>query len=122
MKTKPESVVSLHPYFKAREGRFEEFRALLPEFVARTATEERCLWYDFTTRDEAEIFCREAYVGAEGVLAHLENVGDLLGKALEISDLIRVEVHGSAVELEKLKGPMGGLNPAWFVFECGVEK
>jgi len=122
MHTRPEDVVSLHPYFKAHEGRFEDFLALLPQFVATTATEEKCLMYDFTSRDGSEIFCREAYVGAEGVLAHLQNVGDLLGQALEISDLTRVEVHGSAKELEKLKGPMGALNPAWYVFECGVEK
>jgi quinol monooxygenase YgiN len=122
MSPNPENVVSLHPYFKAHEGRFEEFRALLPHFVAKTSTEQGCLYYDFTTRDGSEIFCREAYVGAEGVLAHLENVGALLGQALEMSDLIRLEVHGSASELEKLKGPMGALNPAWFVFECGLAK
>ncbi len=120
MNTKPENVVSLHPYFTVRAGEFENFRSLLPQFIERTAKEERCLYYHFTVRDGEEIFCREAYAGAEGVLAHLENVGDLLGKALEISELTRLEVHGSAEELEKLKGPMGGLGPKWFVFEGGV--
>lgn len=120
--TKPEDVVSLHPYFKTHEGRFEDFRALLPQFVAKTAAEEKCLSYGFTSREGSEIFCREAYVGAGGVLAHLQNVRDLLGQALEMSDLIRVEVHGSATELDKLREPMGALNPAWFAFECGLEK
>jgi hypothetical protein len=50
-----------------------------------------------------------------GLLAHLENVGTLLGEMLKIADLTRVEVHGLAEELEKLKGPLAHLNPAWFV-------
>jgi len=33
-----------------------------------------------------------------------------------------VEIHGSAGEIEKLKGPMTGLKPQWFEFQCGVEK
>jgi hypothetical protein len=32
----------------------------------------------------------------------------------------RVEVHGPAAELEKLKGPLADLKPAWFVYECGI--
>lgn len=99
----------------------EAFRALLPQFVEKTSSEEKCLYYDFTINGDV-IYCREAYLGAEGVQAHLDNVGELLGKALEIADLFRVEVHGSAANLEKLKEPMGALNPDWFVFECGVSK
>jgi len=30
------------------------------------------------------------------------------------ADLTRVEVHGPATELEKLKKPLAHLNPAWF--------
>jgi hypothetical protein len=36
---------------------------------------------------------------------------------LKIADLTRVEVHGLAEELEKLKGPLAHLNPAWFTVE-----
>ena len=122
MNVNPADVVSLHPYFTAHEGQFETFRSMLPQFVELTSSEEKCLYYDFTTRNGNEIYCREAYVGAEGVLAHLENVGELLGKALEIADLTRVEVHGSAENLAELEEAMGALNPAWFVFECGVQK
>ena len=121
MNIPPENVVSLHPYFKVHEGQLENFLPLLPHFVETTSTEEGCLYYDFTINGDV-IFCREAYDGADGVLAHLDNVGELLGKALEISDFVRVEVHGSAANLEKLKEPMGALNPDWFVFECGVSK
>ena len=69
-----------------------------------------------------EIFCREGYADAEGVLTHLENVGSQLAEMLKMADLIRIELHGPAAELEKLKRPLAHLNPAWFACECGVEK
>jgi hypothetical protein len=36
---------------------------------------------------------------------------------LAMADLTRVEVHGPAAELDKLKGPLAHLNPAWFETE-----
>jgi hypothetical protein len=38
----------------------------------------------------------------------------MLEVALKMAELIRVEVHGPAAELEKLKGPLAHLNPSWF--------
>jgi hypothetical protein len=84
--------VTLHPYFKVH------------------------LFYGFSINGD-EVFCREGYESAEGVLAHLENVGALLAEALKISELIRVEMHGPAEELDKLKEPLAHLNPEWFVIE-----
>ena len=40
---------------------------------------------------------------------------------LKVADLIRIEVHGPAEELEKLKGPLAHLNPAWFTLEAIME-
>jgi hypothetical protein len=65
----------------------------------------------------AKFFCREGYTDAEGVLAHLDNVGGLLAEALQIADLVRVELHGPAPELGKLRKPLAHLNPLWFVSE-----
>ena len=113
--------VSIHPYFRVNEGKLDEFKAMLPLFVEKTRTEDACLFYDFTINGDI-IFCREAYVGGEGALAHLDNVGELLEKALGISELIRIELHGSGEELEKLREPLGPLNPDWFIFDSGVEK
>ena len=111
--------VSLHPYFKIREGNLEAFMALMPAFTEKTATEDACLYYDFT-RNGDMAFCREAYIGAEGVLAHLGNVGELLGKFLELADLARLEVHGPAAEIEKLRAPLADLNPDFFIRETGL--
>lgn len=115
------NVVSIHPYFKAHPGKLAQFKAAMPAFVEKTAGETKNLYYEFTINGD-EIFCREGYIGAEGVLAHLDNVGPLLIEALQIADLTRLEFHGPAEELEKLKGPLGHFNPAWFVRECGVAR
>ena len=113
------NIVSIHPYFKVHPGKLADFKAAMPAFVEQAQGESRNLYYEFTINGD-EIFCREGYDGAEGVLTHLDNVGGLLAEALKIADLIRLEFHGPAEELEKLKGPLAHLNPAWFARECGV--
>ena len=119
--TPRKNVVSLHPWFKIRPGKLAEFKALLPRFIEQTAAETTCLFYDFTLNGDV-VYCREAYVGAEGVLAHLANVGTVLDKMQSISTLARLEVHGPAAELAKLQGPLDGLNPRWFIYECGFSR
>jgi quinol monooxygenase YgiN len=108
--------VSLHPYFKVHPGKREAVKAFFPQFVEKTATEKDCLYYGFTS-DGEEMFCREGYANAEGLLAHVENIGALLAEMLKMADLTRFEVHGPAAELEKLKKPLAHLNPKWFALE-----
>jgi hypothetical protein len=108
--------VTLHPYFKAHPGKLEMIRAGFPRFVEKTATEKKNLFYGYSVNGD-EIFCREGYTDAEGLLAHLDNVGALLKEMLTMSDLTRVEVHGPAAELDKLKEPLAHLSPAWFAIE-----
>jgi quinol monooxygenase YgiN len=117
----PSDIVSIHPYFKVKPGKLAEARAALPRFVAATARESGNLYYDFTLNGDL-IFCREAYRGAQGLLDHLQNVGPILAEFLKLVDVLRVEVHGSAADLEKLRGPLAGLKPEWFTFECGVTR
>jgi hypothetical protein len=117
----PANLVTIHPYFKAHAGKWDEIEAVLKDFVATTKTEKDCLFYEFTVNGD-EVFCREGYVGGEGVLHHLENVGAVLGKMLTLADLTRLEFHGSAEEIDKLRGPLGHLNPSWFVLHSGIER
>ncbi len=86
----PSNSVSIHPYFKAHPGKLDAIKASLPDFIAKTATEKKNLYYDFTLNGDL-LFCREAYVDAEAVLAHLTNVGPLLQELLKIADLTRLE-------------------------------
>lgn len=111
--------VSLHPYFRVQPGKMDQVKALLRNFVSQTAREPRMLYYEFTLNDDI-VFCREAYVGAQGVLDHLTNVGPLLDTMLTMSELIRLEVHGPGEDLDQLKPSLGPLNPSWFRYECGT--
>ena len=117
----PSNCVSIHPYFKAHPGKLEAIKASLPGFIAKTATEQTNLYYDFTLSGDL-LFCREAYVDAEALLAHLTHVGPLLAELLTISDLTRLEVHGPAAELEKLKAAFAPFNPTWFAYQTGVTR
>ena len=108
--------VTLHPYFKVHPGKLEEFKAAFPAFIEKTKSEEKNLFYGFTIKGD-EVFCREGYTDAEGILAHLDNVGALLAEAFKIADLIRLELHGDAEQLDKLRKPLAYLNPAWFLVE-----
>lgn len=110
----PSNFVSLHPYFKVHSGKLEAFKAAFPAFIEKTASEKKNLFYGFTI-DGDEVFCREGYADAAGVLAHLENVGALLAEVLKISDLTRLELHGPATELDQLREPLAHLKPSWFV-------
>ena len=113
--------VSLHPYFRVHPGKLEAVKAGFPRFVEKTASEKGNLFYGFTVNGD-EILCREAYGDADGVLAHLDNIGALLAEMLTMADLTRVEVHGPAAELEKLKTPLAHLNPKWFTIEAELKK
>jgi len=113
--------VSIHPYFQVQEGKLEAFKETMKEFVTRTSTEDACLYYDFAVCDDV-VACREAYIGAAGVLQHLENVGSCIEEVLTFSELIRLEVHGPAEELEQLRTPLSDLNPEFFIQVTGVLK
>ena len=105
--------VTLHPYFKVPPDKLDSLKAILPEFAAKTRGETGNLFYEFSINGD-EVFCREGYVNAEALLAHLENVSGMLEAARSLAELVRIEVHGPAEELAKLKIPLEHLNPAWF--------
>ena len=109
------------PYFKVHEGQLENFKNGCEAFVEKTADEPKCLYYGFSFNGD-EAHCREGYIDAEGVLAHLDNVGELLQQALKISDLTRLEIHGPESELARLREPLANLNPAYFVLEYGFRR
>lgn len=75
--------VSLHPYFKVHPGKLEAFKSGFAAFVEKTASEEKNLFYGFSVNGD-EVFCREAYTDADGLLVHLDNVGALLAEELKV--------------------------------------
>jgi len=116
--TTQDTSCSILPYFKVRPGKLAEFKQLCTRFVEKTRSEPGCLYYGFNF-DGDLAHCREAYVDADAVLAHLANVGALLGEAGNLSDLVRLEIHGPEKEIAKLRGPAAAMNPQFFLTECG---
>ena len=121
MQIQNDACCSLSAYFQVRAGELDAFRRLSAQFVEKTKTEAKCLHYAHLFSDHL-VYAREGYADAEGVLAHLENVGPLIQKALEISELARLEVHGPAAEVDKLRAPMADLNPQFFALEAGFRR
>jgi hypothetical protein len=122
MTTQPrDRACTLAPYFEINEGQFEAFKALGPQFVAKTRNEPGCVHYTFSFNGMAA-HCREGYDDAAALLAHLDNVGALLGEALKIAKIVRLEVHGPAAELDKLRAPLAGLNPQYFELAEGFRR
>ncbi|MFZ4700913.1 MAG: putative quinol monooxygenase, partial [Candidatus Methylumidiphilus sp.] len=116
-----DTCVSIVPYFKVAEGKLADFKALCEQFVEKTQAEPKVLYYGFSFSGD-QVHCREAYTDAEGLLAHLDNVGELLQQALTIAELTRLEIHGIDEELAKLREPLAGLNPQYFTLEYGFRK
>jgi quinol monooxygenase YgiN len=112
---------TLVPYFKIHDGKLDEFRRLGEQFVEKTKTEPKCMHYGFSFNG-MQAHCREGYADAEGVLAHLDNVGALLEQVLKIADIIRLEVHAPAAEIEKLREPLSSLKPELYTMEIGFRR
>lgn len=119
--TTPDQCCTIAPYFKVHPGQLNTFRSLCDRFVQTTRAEAKCLYYGFSFNGD-EVHCREGYEDAEGLLAHLDNVGALLREALQIADIIRLEVHGPEAQLAKLRTPLEELNPQFFVLEYGFRR
>ncbi|MCU7245397.1 MAG: hypothetical protein GPJ00_03665 [Microcystis aeruginosa W13-18] len=118
---KLDTCCTLVPYFEVQEGKIAAFKELGPKFVERTRTEDGCIHYAFSFSGNI-VHCREGYVDASAVLAHLQNVGELLDELLKIAKIIRLEVHAPASEIEKLREPLASLNPQFFILDEGIRR
>jgi len=81
------------------------FLAGVKDFQNLTKQEQKVKYYGFCLNGSKAI-CREGYDCAEGFLEHLQNVDIPLKAALEVADVTRVEVHGPASEVDKLREPL----------------
>ena len=118
---KTDTCCTLVPYFDVQADQIAAFKALGSRFVERTRNERGCVHYAMSFSGNTA-HCREGYENAEALLAHLENVGELLGEALKIATITRLEVHAPAAEVAKLRAPLAVLNPQFFVLEAGVRR
>merc|ERR1712054_15407 len=111
------TLLTIQPTFSVTDWALAE--PIMAEFVERTKTETGCIYYGWSRCDN-KLFCREAYVDAAGVLAHLDNVGALVGKLLEAAaTLDGIELHGPSEELDKCKGVMDAFGTTYWTVDSG---
>ena len=101
--TKPYTFLTIQPTFTVKDWAAAE--PIMADFVERTEKETACVYYGWSKCGD-KLFCREAYVDAAGVLAHLENVGPCVDEILKLSGL---EDTGPAAE-KRMSRRSGG-NP-----------
>src|SRR5678809_1295036 len=92
---------TLVPYFEVQDGQLDAFKALALKLVAKTRTEPGCMHYAFSFSGNVA-HCREGCADAAALLAHGKNVAELLGQALKIAKVVRLEVHAPEGEIDKL--------------------
>lgn len=116
-----ENSVSINPYFRISDENMPAAKELLQTFCGLVRKEAGCLYYNFCFKGNV-LTCREAYKDAAAVMAHLENCGEALGKFGQVAELFRIEILGPAQELDKLREPLAGMNPEYFILDCGTGK
>jgi quinol monooxygenase YgiN len=119
--TTQDSCCTIVPYFKVEQGNQAKFRDLSKQLVEKARDEAGCLYYGYSYSGDLA-FCREGYVDADALLAHLENVGALLQDVLKYCEIVRLEVHGPEDELAKLRAPLAELKPQFFTLEYGFRR
>jgi len=107
--------------FKIHPGKLDQFKTISGACVAAVEKNEKgkgALQYDwFFSPDNSECIVRETYVDSNAVLAHMGNVGELLGQLLGMSDF-ELEIYGNpSEELQEAGAP---LNPKVYSFYQGL--
>ena len=108
---------SLCPYFKVHEGKLEQWKANCEKFYELTKSEPDMVFYGFSFSEDGHAHCREAYKSGAAILKHLENVDGPLKAALEISDLVRLEVHGPSSEIEVVREALAPLGCIFYALD-----
>ena len=73
-----------------------QFKQLAAQALVMTRGEPGNSQYDwYFNHDETSCVVRETYESSAAVLAHMGNVGDLLGKLVELGSGLEIEVFGS---------------------------
>ena len=106
--------------FRIKPGELENFKRIAAQMIEAVRENEKgagCLQYDWYYNDAlSECIVREIYKDSEAVLAHMGNVGPMLGQLGAISEL-SLQVCGTPSE--ELKKASEGMNITYYTFESG---
>ena len=117
-----DSMVTAHPYFRLNAEEFQTFLSLEKQFIETTEHEPDVMYYGFSTQQDGDItvvFCREAYPNAEALMAHIGNVLHLLQ---QLKPLEKIEIHGNATEIDKLREFCKPFNAQFFILRSGFNR
>lgn len=107
--------------FKIHEEKTDEFKNIAKQCIDKVNENEKgkgAIQYDwFFSPDEKECVVRETYINSGAVMAHMGNVGELLGQLLGMSDF-ELEIYGDPSE--ELKQAGAALNPKVYSFFNGI--
>ena len=119
MESSPQTFCTIHPKFTIKD--WDAAMPILQEFVEKTSTEAGCIYYGWTKCGD-KLFCREAYVDGDAVMAHLANVGSCIDALLAgPASLDSIEIHGPAAEIEKTKEGTAALGTLYFELDSGFQ-
>jgi len=112
--------IQLTARFLIHEGKEEEFKSIAAQCmnIVKEKEKDTTLQYDWYFNDSNnECVVRETYADSDAILIHIGNLGELLGRFLEISDFYP-EIYGSPSE--ELMNAVGGMNPKLYSFYHGL--
>jgi len=91
--------IQLTARFVIHDGKLEKFKELASACMLSTKEKDTgTLQYDwYFSEDETECRVRETYTDSDAILAHIGNLGSLLGELLLITDFYP-ELYGSPSE------------------------
>lgn len=108
--------------FTVKEGQLDTVKTLLKTCIETVkAKDRRVLSYQFFFNDdESKLYIIECYEDSEAVLAHVEIIGDLFFKLIEVAPMTRGEIFGNASdELVQALAPSG---PQFFKYWGGFTR
>jgi hypothetical protein len=93
-----------------KEGMLEEFKVLANAVIEKVkANEPNTLSYElYLSKDGSQCHVAETYRDSDAVMAHLGNIGEILGSVLEVAPLTRFKLYGNpSDEVRQALEPLG---------------
>jgi len=113
---------SIHPTFTVHD--WAKAEPIMQNFVESTRSEgSSCVYYGWV-RTGDKLKCREAYVDGAAVLAHLDNVGALIGAltAEGVATMDGINIHGPAAELEVVRPATEAFGTQYYATSGGFSR
>ena len=104
---------------KISPDNLDQFKKIAGEALQIAAGEPGCLQYDwFFNADETACVTRETFENSDAVLAHLGNVGEIIGPVVQLGGGIEIETFGGSPS-DQLVEALAAFSPTHYPFFQG---